>query len=240
MLGGAHIYLQSVALHTSHIHLQSVVLHTSHMCLQLVVPHTHTHAPPSTYRDRADASFNHVADIHRFPLSHYITLNFHTPPQANHGGGYQYRLAPKEKDGTRLTEAEFQKTPLPFVGQQRLRWGGPAGTTLAFDGVYVSAGTTPVGSRWAQNPIPRNDVQNTGLGFAPHCNTTGVLRCEGMWDGGAKDGVGNNVAVPDLEIVDMVQIPTALPAGEYVLGWRWDCEESNQIWQSCSDLTIVV
>ena len=21
-------------------------------------------------------------------------------------------------------------------------------------------------------------------------------------------------------------------------GWRWDCEESNQIWQSCSDIAI--
>ena len=27
--------------------------------------------------------------------------------------------------------------------------------------------------------------------------------------------------------------------GEYVLGWRWDCEETTQIWQSCSDITIV-
>jgi hypothetical protein len=45
-------------------------------------------------------------------------------------------------------------------------------------------------------------------------------------------------AIPDLEIVDRVQIPATLAAGEYVLGWRWDCEESNQIWQSCSDVTI--
>jgi hypothetical protein len=34
------------------------------------------------------------------------------------------------------------------------------------------------------------------------------------------------------------QIPEGLAAGQYVLGWRWDCEESNQIWQSCSDVTI--
>ena len=23
-----------------------------------------------------------------------------------------------------------------------------------------------------------------------------------------------------------------------VLGWRWDCEESTQVWSSCSDVTI--
>lgn len=155
--------------------------------------------------------------------------------EANHGGGYQYRLAPKESP---LTEATFQKMPLKFVGQQQLRWGGTNGTVLAFDGVYATEGTQPPGSAWAQNPIPRNDVQNTGQGFAPHCNTTGALGCQGMWDGGSKDGVGDNVAVPDLEIVDHVAIPIDLPAGDYILGWRYDCEESNQIWQSCSDVTI--
>ena len=41
-----------------------------------------------------------------------------------------------------------------------------------------------------------------------------------------------------LEIVDRVQIPSDLPEGDYVLGWRWDCEQSNQIWMSCSDVTI--
>ena len=43
----------------------------------------------------------------------------------------------------------------------------------------------------------------------------------------------------NLEIVDRVEIPRRLAAGYYVLGWRWDCEESNQIWSSCSDITIV-
>jgi len=42
----------------------------------------------------------------------------------------------------------------------------------------------------------------------------------------------------DLEIVDTVTVPE-VPPGEYVVGWRWDCEESSQVWQSCSDITIV-
>ena len=52
-------------------------------------------------------------------------------------------------------------------------------------------------------------------------------KCSGMW------GPFN------VEIVDTVALPADLPSGEYVLGWRWDCEESNQIWTSCSDVTIV-
>ena len=43
----------------------------------------------------------------------------------------------------------------------------------------------------------------------------------------------------NLEIVDNVRIPVGLEPGEYVLGWRWDCEESTQIWNSCSDITLV-
>lgn len=42
-----------------------------------------------------------------------------------------------------------------------------------------------------------------------------------------------------LEIVDRLRLPADLPAGEWVLGWRWDCEESTQVWASCSDVTIV-
>eukprot|EP01043_Picozoa_sp_COSAG02_P094072 COSAG02_NODE_30541_length_549_cov_0.817778_1_plen_95_part_10 len=51
----------------------------------------------------------------------------------------------------------MQRTPLSFVGYQGLRWGGgPAhgGTEIFFRGTYVSEGTTPAGSVWAQNPIP--------------------------------------------------------------------------------------
>ena len=91
-----------------------------------------------------------------------------------------------------------------------------------------------VGSTWVKNPIPRNDGF-TGAGFAPKCDevpdcrTTAVesdCLCSGMW------GPYN------LEIVDYVTLPSSLAPGKYVLGWRWDCEESNQVWASCSDVQI--
>ena len=52
----------------------------------------------------------------------------------------------------------------------------------------------------------------TGEGFQPFCDDdTGEFNCVGMW------GPYN------MEIVDMIKIPDDLPAGDYVLGWRWDC-----------------
>lgn len=146
--------------------------------------------------------------------------------EANHGGGYLYRLAPA--DGP-LIEYEFNKIPLEFVGQQMFRWNGTK--TFNFTGTYVSEGTTPTGSTWARNPVPRNDYRQTGAGFPPYCDGKDGYTCEGMMDGRS--------ANPTLEIVDFVLIPEGLAPGQYVLGWRWDCEESNQIWQSCSDVTIV-
>ena len=39
-------------------------------------------------------------------------------------------------------------------------------------------------------------------------------------------------------IVDRVQVPTDLPTGDYLLSWRWDAEQSHQVWQNCADLRI--
>ena len=40
-------------------------------------------------------------------------------------------------------------------------------------------------------------------------------------------------------IVNEVVVPADLPAGRYVLGFRWDCEGTSQIWASCSDVALV-
>jgi hypothetical protein len=79
----------------------------------------------------------------------------------NHGGGYQYRLCP----AARLHEGEacFQEMPLEFdQTKQALMWNN--GTRYAIAGLFVSTGTTPTGSTWARNPIPR--VQDDHIGLA--------------------------------------------------------------------------
>lgn len=170
-----------------------------------------------------------------------------------------HRLCPASEA---LTEECFHRMPLPFVGQQSLRWdrkigsrsdaGGVAGRGDAssadskqiwFDGTYVTNGTVPTGSQWARNPLPRNDHHQTGAGFAPACvepddcdvtaRCCGIdpmrCRCSGLW------GPYN------VEVVDTVRVPKGLPAGDYVLGWRWDCEERcaplclPQARESCSN-----
>ena len=63
-------------------------------------------------------------------------------------------------------------------------------------------------------------------------------RTERLYDEDEIDSL-QTIAMVLAEIVDRIKIPAGLKPGDYVLGWRWDCEESNQIWASCSDITIV-
>eukprot|EP00746_Dinoflagellata_sp_MGD_P021488 gnl/MRDRNA2_/MRDRNA2_150165_c0_seq1.p1 gnl/MRDRNA2_/MRDRNA2_150165_c0~~gnl/MRDRNA2_/MRDRNA2_150165_c0_seq1.p1 ORF type:complete len:462 (+),score=70.98 gnl/MRDRNA2_/MRDRNA2_150165_c0_seq1:63-1448(+) len=156
---------------------------------------------------------------------------------ANHGGGYQYRLCPKAQP---LTEECFQQMPLAFASDtQTLILGN--GTALSFTGTYISEGTIPNGSTWAMNPIPAcGDAIPGTYGKAcdfpqfpppPGCDET----CWGNSDETIRSG-GRHAVLPT--IVDHLSIPATLPPGDYVLGWRWDCEQTAQIWSSCSDITI--
>ena len=40
----------------------------------------------------------------------------------------------------------------------------------------------------------------------------------------------------DFSVVDTLRVPEA--QGEYVLSWRWDCEQTPQIWITCADIDI--
>eukprot|EP00656_Telonema_subtile_P029505 TRINITY_DN32625_c0_g1_i1.p1 TRINITY_DN32625_c0_g1~~TRINITY_DN32625_c0_g1_i1.p1 ORF type:complete len:261 (+),score=49.07 TRINITY_DN32625_c0_g1_i1:298-1080(+) len=161
-------------------------------------------------------------------------------PQANHGGGYSYRLCPASRS---LDEDCFFENPVSMVGRSALRWGGQGGHSVEFDAVDVTEGTK-AGVHWRKNPIPRawhnpdgkwgngSNQAQSGVGFEPVCVDEGMDRegttrsCTGEW------GPYN------VEVVDQVLIPAGLQAGGWVLNWRLDCEESNQIWQSCGDITI--
>lgn len=186
----------------------------------------------------------------------------------NHGGGYQYRLCPANEPLTeecfQRHPLEFDRTKQVLKWNNgTLEY--PMGSKAIFvDGDAVR----PKGSTWARNPIPRIWDSKTGLhnpeacpgpttrdahspqgclAFPAPCpwdtyTKTGLLPCEhangtaGKCDG---DGMGQCSSDWVVGVVsDQVFIPSDLAAGEYVLGWRWDCEETAQIWQNCADVTI--
>lgn len=169
----------------------------------------------------------------------------------NHGGGYQYRLCPANQP---LTEECMQKMPLEFdqAAGTSLVWNN--GTRLPIKNVFVNTGTWPRGSTWARNPIPRVNDDNRGEHDPSSCpgpsskgHTAGCQQFPAPCpqDNGrlpwSTDGSGQGACSGDWTaglIVDRVKIPATLPPGDYVLGWRWDCEETAQIWSNCADVTI--
>merc|ERR1711959_504119 len=42
----------------------------------------------------------------------------------------------------------------------------------------------------------------------------------------------------NVNFVDLVEVPSDLPAGDYVLSWRHDSEQTAQVWAACADITV--
>ena len=43
----------------------------------------------------------------------------------------------------------------------------------------------------------------------------------------------------NFNIVDKLTVPKSLPAGDYWLGYRYDAEQTPQVWAQCADVTLV-
>lgn len=185
---------------------------------------------------------------------------------ANHGGGYSYRLCPA--DGN-VTEACFQRHMLRFVGDKHwIQYGNLTlanGSVLKMPRfeiprVLVRRGTHPAGSEWARNPIPSCLVCDQAmcdkhdLACAQACSGDGLVACPPSMTQFPEPLPGLNGFVPTwgnnikkkldwgsfpFSIVDQVAVPDDLPKGDYLLSWRWDCEQSSQVWQNCADVRVV-
>lgn len=188
--------------------------------------------------------------------------------KAWHGGGYQYRLCPAgrglDEDCFQAHPVPFadHTSELRWGGvgiTDVCETGGPYhDCRVLFNATDVDGDlVVPAGSAWRRCPIPRAPWAwaATGPSFEPACAeseacssyhgpafsgpgcgtdrtscSTGTFPCEcSGW------GVGDLFR---LEIVDRLRLPKDLEAGEWVLGWRWDCEESTQVWASCADISI--
>jgi len=180
---------------------------------------------------------------------------------ANHGGGVQFRLCELGHlwDGT-MNEDCFEA--LDFVGSTA--WFNPYGAhnntdNIPFAPVRVNDANTdgvlPAGSTWTQIPLPacagplggisghtfgardsnwecdtpqfHNEISDAGyFGYGD-----AGANSDAMWDGDVGDFV-----IP-FEIIDTVQVPEGLE-GDYVVSWRWDSEQTAQVWTQCSIVTI--
>lgn len=183
---------------------------------------------------------------------------------ANHGGGYSYRLC--KNDGN-VTEACFQENQLKFYGNQSWILYSDGTKSEPFTNVKVTEGVYPPGSEWLIDPVPGCNVcdflEKCGAPLDPvpgkvKSDWDDQVNCYGLCDGAGEskaegrcpEGMANfpelspgisgfGKSVYDWSVLDMVLVPKDLEPGDYLLSWRWDCEESTQVWQNCADITVV-
>jgi len=166
-------------------------------------------------------------------LSHYKDGFFGTPSvttwergtnqevlwasSAYHRGGYAYRLC-KVKNGKiwKVTENCFQNGHLKFAGDET--W------------IYYFA--RPWGASEDEPFNPDNFVAQpivkTTIGTTPEGSEWAKVNLP-------SELVGKN----HWAFKDLVEVPEDLEPGEYVLSFRWDCQESPQVWNSCANIQIV-
>mmetsp|Transcript_112753 Transcript_112753/g.158175 ORF Transcript_112753/g.158175 Transcript_112753/m.158175 type:complete len:345 (-) Transcript_112753:49-1083(-) len=151
-----------------------------------------------------------------------------------------YQIPDYEFPAVRVTEGTYPKgamwtrNPIPackFCDQtecmNKSAWIEQQHCSQSCSGLNVTAGICPPGT--AQFPEP-------GSGLSGYY----TQRCLFMGGGGPNDGQDycDGLAGFNYNIVDKVQIPKDIPTGKYLLSWRWDCEQSRQIWQNCADIVI--
>ena len=83
-------------------------------------------------------------------------------------------------------------------------------------------GLSSLWSSWLWCDAPRSDAEFKQLGDSPH-----DMPC------------ARHNAMMYTNLVDQVQVPAGIEPGEYLISWRWDSDQTNQIWQNCGDVTIV-
>jgi len=167
----------------------------------------------------------------------------------NHGGGYSYRLCKVPPEGNSgLTEECFQKTPLPFSGnQQWVQYGEDESTRVYFAANRTDIGTSPKGSQWTKIPVPACDAWLGGVFDKDDLCVNGT-----QFEPPAPDifGFGSRAwslvdsklqisPTFNFTIGDNLEVPDDLEPGEYVIGFRWDCEQLPQVYGSCSTVQLV-
>jgi len=151
---------------------------------------------------------------------------------AQHSGGYSYRLCPKDSD---LTEACFQSNTLTFAGNSSIHWNDDS---QADKKIVTRTYVAPDGTQWRTNPIPACVYEQWPIrgSATPDCSVGTMFEpgFDEFTQGYLRPG---NSGKNKFSVMDEVNVPNK--PGKYVLGWRWDCEEADQVWNSCADIEIV-
>jgi len=138
--------------------------------------------------------------------------------------------AMRTSNGTSPLGSMWTRNPIPACA-------GPGGTTPAgFGGGGASKGYKPCsvdsfkGGEW-------EGIAN-GTQFPPPLGYPSTLPDDlylyGFGNNGAEGG-----GTFEFNIVDLLQVPSDIRVGDYVLSFRYDCEQTAQVWSTCGNIRIL-
>jgi len=134
---------------------------------------------------------------------------------AQHRGGYAYRLCKVPAKGiSGVTEECFQKGHLNFHG----------GSTWTYDHA--------VHKTYNINNWKKIKAQRTRKGTTPKNSQWAKVILP-------PEGYDKQYHEHNWAFKDKVKIPKNLAVGDYVLSFRWDCQNTHQVWNSCANVKIV-
>jgi len=153
---------------------------------------------------------------------------------AQHSGGYSYRLCPKD---SALSEECFKSNALTFTGNSTIHWNDDS---QADSDIVPRTYVAPDGGQWRTNPVPA--CMSGKEHWAHQGRATADCKYGTMFEPTFEDFHQgylrpSNTGKNRWSVMDEVNVPNK--PGKYVLGWRWDCEEADQVWTSCADIDIV-
>ena len=93
--------------------------------------------------------------------------------------------------------------------------------------VKTNVGTNPEGSEWMMITLPTELVSKEKWAIK---DLVEVRFWPQMW---------NTKVLINISQDTFCQVPESLEPGRYVLSFRWDCQQSPQVWNSCANIDIV-
>merc|ERR1712222_68290 len=122
-----------------------------------------------------------------------------------------------------ITEECFQSNTLSFSGNSSIHFNDDS---QADKTIPTKTFVAPDGTQWRTNPIPAC-AYTTKRGRATPACPSGTMFEPGFDEftqGFLRPG---NSGKNKFSVMDEVKVPNK--PGKFILGWRWDCEEADQV-----------
>ena len=161
--------------------------------------------------------------------------------------GFFARLAASSGTNCEMAEAagRIEGMALPGEGRgSRRPPGPPAGPAPPASSGALSIASAPPQERRGPRLLSLGRVapvaaarlaQDAIATTPPACPSVAPVAAAGKL--GLQQGLCTGEWINNITIYDRLRVPQ-VAAGEYVLGFRYDCESSAQVWQQCADVVI--